>query len=210
MLSGPNTNWDSVSRWSPTLFLIGGALLAGHAALLGIETFTTLTPPPDVFVTTGHLVALVGLVGLYPVLADRTPKLARAAGAVAVVPLVGWVGMTVAQLLAVVGVASTLTDILPGPVIMLVLGSTILTYGLFGAATLRTGEGSRIVGGLVLGPAVLLVALLADEALTGVSPLDGVLIAGGLTLSMMALGYRLRTWDRSTERATPTGDATAG
>lgn len=208
MVGDTSTHWRSVEQWSPSLFLIGGALLAGHTAVQSIEAFTALNSPPDVFVTTGHLVALGGLVGLYPVLADRTPRLARAAGAVAVVPVVGWVAMTGAQLLAVAGMASTLNDVLPGPVILLVVGSTILTYVLFGAATLRIGEGSRTVGGLVVAPAVLLLAL-ADEALTGVSPLDGILIAGGLTLSMLALGYRLRTWHRP-EQPTPTGDAVVG
>lgn len=203
-------HWDSVEQWSPTLFLVGGALLVGHAAVKGIKAFTDLAPPPDVFVTTGHLIALVGLVGLYPVLVDRTPRVARAAVAVAVVPIVGWGVMTVARLLAVAGTVSSLNHVLPGALIVLVVGSTILTYGLFGAATLRAGEDSRIVGILVLAPAALFIMLLVDAATTGASALDGVFIGGGLALSMMALGYRLRTWDHRTAHAAPNGDAMVG
>lgn len=210
MVGGTNTHWDAVEQWSPTLFLVGGALLVGHAAVQGIKAFTGLVPPPDVFVTTGHLVALVGLFGLYPVLVDRTPRLARAAVAVAAIPLVGWVVMTVAQLLTVAGMVSSLTGALPGGLLVLVPVSTILTYGLFGVATLRVGEGSWTVGLLVLAPGILIVVLLVDSASTGVSTLDGFLVGSGLALSMLTLGYRLRTWDRPTGQAAPTGDATAG
>jgi hypothetical protein len=44
-----------------------------------------------VFGPTGRFAALVGLIGLYPPLVDRTPTTARAAGVVAVVALVGWI-----------------------------------------------------------------------------------------------------------------------
>lgn len=210
MVGGTNTHWDAVEQWSPTLFLVGGGLLVGHAAVQGIKAFTGLAPPPDVFVTTGHLVALVGLVGLYPVLVDRTPRLARAAVAVAAIPLVGWLVMTVAQLLTVAGMVSSLTGALPGSLLMLVPVSTILTYGLFGVSTLRVGEGSRTVGLLVLAPGALIVVLLVDAVITGTSVLDGLVIGGCLALSMLTLGYHLRAWDRPTGHAAPTGDATAG
>lgn len=210
MVNGNSTHWKSVEQWSPMLFLIGGGLLVGHAAIEGIEAFTDLTPPPDVFVSTGHLVALVGLVGLYPVLVNRTPRVARTAIAVAVVPIVGWVVMTAAKLLAVTGTITSLNHVLPEVLIMLVVGSTILTYALFGAATLRVDEESRTVGLLVLAPAVLVVVLLVDATLTGVSALDGALIGGGLALSMLTLGYRLHTWDYRTEYALPTDDAAVG
>lgn len=210
MVNGNNTLWDSVEQWSPTLFLIGGALLVGHAAVQGIKTFTALAPPPDVFVTTGHLAALVGLVGLYPVILDRMPKLSRAAVAVIVVPLVGWLVMTVTQFLAVAGIVSSLADALPETVIMLVLVSTILTYVLFGVATLRVGEGSRIVGLLVFVPAALFVVSFVASAITGASDLIGFIFGAGFALSMLALGYQLRSWERPTEYPVPVGDAPAG
>lgn len=200
MLRHTNTRGGSVEQWSPTLFLLGGGLLLGHAAVQGITVFTDLAPPPDVFVTTGHFVALGGLIGLYPILVDRTPRLARAAGVVTVVPLVGWLVMTVTQFLTVAGVVSSLIDTLPGAVIMLVPVSTLLTYVLFGVATLRVGEGSRIVGVLVLAPAALIVALLAGSALTDASAIVGLVVGSGLALTMLALGYRLRTWHRPINR----------
>lgn len=210
MKRGVSRHCCLIERWSPTLFLVGGTLLAGHAAVQGVEAFTDLAPPPDVFVTVGHLVALIGLVGLYPPLADRTPTTAGVATVVATIPLAGWFVMTAAQVLAVAGMAASLNDVLPGAAVMLVVVSTVLTYLLFGVATVRADGMSRIDVALVLAPGVLITALLVDAAATGSSAIDGVVIGGGLAVSMLGLGYRLQTWERSTGRAVSPGDVTAG
>lgn len=210
MVGGTSTHWDRVEQWSPTLFLVGGGLLGGHTAVQGIEAFTALAPPPDVFVTTGHLVALAGLVGLYPALVDRTPRLARAGVIVAALGLVGWLVMTVVRFLAVAEIVTSLSAVFPDAFFMLVLGSMILTYALFGGATLRVDGSSRTVGLLVLAPVALIIMLMGDAAVTGTSAVDGVVIGGGLALSMLALGYRLRTWNHPSGRTAPAGDTTAG
>jgi hypothetical protein len=178
--------------------------------MLGIQAFTNLTTPPDLFGPTGHLVALVGLLGLYPALVARTPTVARVAGAVAVVALGSWALMVATRLLAVLGVTSSLSDVLPGAFFMLVFASTILTYVLFGTATLRVDDSSRIVGLLVLAPGGLILAGLVGSAIADVTALGALFIASGLAVSMLALGYTLRTWDRSTDHAEPAGDVTAG
>ena len=210
MVTTSTSRWSSVEQWSPTLFLIGGGLMVGHAALLGVQAFTNLSTPPDVFGPAGHLVALFGLVGLYPVLAARTPTMARIAGAVTAVTLVSWFVMTVTRLLAIAGIVSAVSDVLPGVFFMLMFVSTVLAYLLFGVATIRMDDGSRIVGLLVLTPAVLISIVLVDSAITGVTALDGVVIGGGLALSMLSVGYTLRTWDRPTDSATPAGKVAAG
>lgn len=203
------SQWNSVEQWSPILFLVGGGLLVGHAAMSAVHAFTDIATPPDVFVTTGHFVALVGLLGLYPVLANGTRRLARAAAAAGVVALVSWFVMTVVRFFELAGIVSSLGDALPETFFLVVLASTILTYVLFGVATLRIDR-SRTVGLLVLIPGLLTVALVVDSALTGVSALDGVFIGGGLALSMLALGYTLRTWDGPTDHVASAGDVTAG
>lgn len=210
MVTANNSLWEPVERWSPTLFLVGGALLAGHAVLSGIHAFTNLTTPADVFVTTGHLVALVGLVGLYPVLVDRTPTLARVAGGVVVVALASWFVMSVTQFLALAGIVPSLGEALPEAFFAVVLASTIVTYLLFGIATVRVDDRSRTVGTLVLAPGVLTVALVVDSVVTGVTALDGFVIGSGLALSMLALGYTLRTWEGPTDVPATAGDVTAG
>jgi hypothetical protein len=178
--------------------------------MLGIQAFSNLTTPPDVFGPTGHLVALLGLVGLYPVLADRTPTVARVAGAAAAVALVSWAVMTVTRLLAVAGIVAAVSDVLPGVFFMLVFASTILSYVLFGAAILCIEDSSRVVGLLVLAPGALILVALVGSTIAAVTALEGLVIGGGLALSMLPLGYILRTWGRSADSAAPAGKTTAG
>lgn len=160
------------------MFLVGGGLLVGHTAMSAIHAFTDLATPPDVFVTTGHLVALGGLIGVYPLLVDRTPILSRAAGLVATVALVSWAVMTVTRFLELAGLVPSLGEALPDAFFVVVLASTILTYVTFGVAILRVDDGSRTVGLLVLAPGVLTAVLVVDSVLTGVTALDGAVIGG--------------------------------
>lgn len=194
MVTASTDRWESLERWSPILFIAGGSGVVTHAALMGIEAFTALSTPPDVFAATGHLVALVGLLGLYPGLSERTPRLARLAVAVAAAPIAGWVVMTVSQLLVVAGVWPSLNAALPGVFFVALLAASILTYGLFGAAALRGGRSSRTVGLLVVTPGALMAVLLLDSVVTGATALDGLVLGGGMALAMLALGVRLRTW----------------
>lgn len=202
-------HWNSVERWSPTLFLAGGGLLVAHAGLLGVQMFSTLTTPPDVFGPSGHLLALAGLFGLYPAIAHRTPWLARTAVAGAGVALLSWTVMTVGRFLAAAGIVTSVSDVLPGAFVLILFGSTILTYVLFGVATLRVGDDSRI-GLIVLAPATLIVVGLVNAATTGVTGIEGTVIAGGLALSVLALGYTLRTLERPADGDVTAGDVTAG
>jgi len=200
------SKWKSVERWSPVLFLIGGGLMVGHATMLGVQAFSTLTTPPDVFGPLGHLVALLGLFGLYPVLIDGTKTVGRAAGTLAIVGVGSWTVLTVTRFLAVAGIVTSVGNVLPAAVFALAFASTIFTYGLFGVAALYVDSDSRLVGGLLLAPAVLLVVVLVTSAVTGVSAVVGVLIGGGLSLSMLALGQTLRTWNRLANPVVPTSD----
>lgn len=202
--------WDSAGALSPTLFLVGGALLLGHAGVQGLEAFTALDPPPDLFVTAGHLVAVLGLLGLYPVLAPVARRLARGAAAATLVAATGWAVMATAHAVAVMDGATSLAGVLPAGVGPAVVVLTVAAYALTGAGALLADDGSRLVGALVLAPAALIVVLLADAAVTGASALDGVVIGGGLAVSMLALGHRLRRWDRLTGPAATATDASVG
>ena len=204
------SQWNSLERWTPTLFLIGGSLLLGHAAMLGVRAVSELTVPPDPFGPAGHLVALVGLLGLYPALVDRKPAMVPAAGIAAGVALVSWGVMSITRLLAVVGIVPSVSDLLPGVFFVLLFASTVFTYVLFSVAAGRTDDIPWTVGLLILAPAVLLVVVLVDSAVTGVSDLEGVVIGTGLALSMLALGYSLRTWDAASDQPELIGDLTAG
>lgn len=205
-----NQQWDAVERWSPVLLLTGGGLLVGHALLLGLEAFTTLAVPPDVFGPTGHLAALAGLLGLYPKLAARTPTTARIGVIAATVALLGWASLAVARFLSLAGIVSGQGTVLPGSVVALAFLTTILAYLVFGVTTFRMGRRARTVGLLVMAPGALIVVALLHAATTGVTAHDAFVIGSGLALAMLALGYRLRTWNQQADQRAPTGNASMG
>lgn len=200
--------WSLIERWSPTLLLIGGGLLIAHAAMLGVRTFSDLSTSLDVFGPAGHLVALVGLLGLYPAFAGRVPTTMRIAGVTAALALASWALMTVGRVLVVAGTVSSLSDLLPAVFFVLTFVSTILTYCLFGVASIRVE--SRGVSLLVFAPGVLISVALVGSAVNGVTDLAALVVAGGLALSVLALGVRLRTWDRPADETVSASDATVG
>lgn len=199
-----------LERRSPTLFVIGGGLVVGHAALRGIEAFTGMATPPDVFGPTGYLVALVGLFGLYPALADRMPTLARVAAVVAAIPLMGWVVISAWSFGEVAGVLPSQSEAFPGVFYMVHLVTVILTYGLFGVATLRTDVHSGTVGVLLLMPPALFIVMITGAAIVGTSAFGAFLIGSGLALIHLAIGATLRTGSSPANHETPAEDVTMG
>lgn len=193
--------WATIERRSPALFLGGGLLLVGHAALLGVQTLSRLSTPPDVFGPAGNLLALAGLLGLYPALVDRTPRAARVAAAVTAVALVGWGLLTAARLLAVVGFVGGMADVLPAAVVLVTFAATVLAYLVVGVAILRVDDGTARLGWLVLAPAGLIASGLALSAGGAVPAVAALGIGGGQALSVLALGSALRAWTRPADRA---------
>lgn len=207
MVTVSQNRWRTLERWSPVLFLLGAGGVITHAAVQALEAFTAITPPPDVFVTTGHLIALVGLLGLYPGLAERTPRLAGAGLAATGIGVTVWIVMTAGQFLAVAGATESVSALFPGAFFVGVLGATILAYTLVGAAALRADGRSTVDGLLILAPAVLLSVLIGKSAVANVGAVDGVVIGAGLALSMLALGVRLQSWPGAVVDSGPAGVA---
>lgn len=209
MVALSESRWRTIERWSPTLFLLGGAGVITHAAVQALEAFTSVAPPPDVFVTVGHLIAIAGLLGLYPALVDRQPWLGRVAAGLTFLALAAWMIMSAGQFLAVAGAVESLSAVLPGVFFVGVLLVTLLAYALAGVGGLRLEDRPAADGLLLLAPAALMAVLLGKTVLVGVTAADGVVIGGGLGLSMLVLGYRLRAWPRGTVVPAPAG-ATSG
>lgn len=209
MVDVTEPRWKPLGRLSPALFLAAGGLITGHAALRGVEAFTGIDPPPDVFGPAGNLLALLGLVGLYPALVDRNQWLARAAAGVAVVPLVGWVVLTAWTVGGAAGAVSPHSEVLPGAFYAIHMATVILTYGLFGAASLRTDAYPRTLGVLLFGPPVMFVVMVVGAAALGTSASGPFIVGSGLALLHLAMGSVLRADVRSDSDA-PAGDPTAG
>lgn len=191
-----------VEERAPTLFLIAGGLLVILGANQALKTFVgTSYPVVQNFVgPAGFLVGVIGLFGLYPALADRTPKLARAAAAVATILLAGWVaiiGMSLARAAGIISESGGPLAVVP----FVVIASMILTFALFGVTSLRTGAHPRPIGALLLVEAAMFLLLVLNAA-------PFVLIDVGHVLAFVGVGVTLRTGGVPTESGEPATDAT--
>lgn len=145
--------WESLERWSPSVFLFAGIVRFVLAVLQLTPAFIAISfeEPPAEFVllsvaAVGYVALFVGLSGLYPSLSDRTPRVALSGLSVSVIGAVAAVVFlvyTVAAWLA----GPAITFVRPTVVIVILL--EILAAGVVGIASLRTAP-FRVVGGLLL------------------------------------------------------------
>lgn len=209
MVSGTVSHWESLQEWSPSLFLVAGAILVVYAALYGLEAATGAANPrvQDVLLPLGYITGVVGLLGLYPTFTGRAPTLARAAIVVAVGPLVGWGVLLALSIGEIAGGLPPGSDLLPGAFFLAHPVTMILTYGLFAVAALRSDFHSRTVGLLLLAPPTLLVALMVGSAIRpGDFPFGAFVISSGQAMAHLAIGYTLQTGSLSSEREEPPSD----
>jgi hypothetical protein len=207
----------SLARRSGAAFLVAGGLLLGSTTLKGIGWFTTASPPAGLvmlFAVPGLLVTFAGLLGLYPRLADRSPRLSRAGlaatiiGGTGLLVTVAW-GVVGGALRAVFGEALPATP--PEALFVALVATIALAAGLFGVAGLRTRVPSRRVGLLLLGYAATYVALVvAGIALATVPDWLYLGIYGAQPVVLVTTGYHLRRASVPTDRELPASGPVAG
>lgn len=208
-MSYKSTVWAMLEQWSPIAFLAAGGLFVLPTAISGFGAATgagNIVSPVVIFVL--MLVVFVGLLGLYPRLAQEGSTL-----------VLGGVGLL--SVTAVVIISTLATVALPtGPtfgkphilaiVTTVVVGST-LTLATFGGASLRTGVHSRLVGSSLLvmaaGNFFIFVAMLVygDPTPAWVGLVVGVLFV----VSLGSIGHVLRTEALMAESSESTGEVTA-
>lgn len=209
MATANEGRWEILGRGSPTLYLVAGMLLVGYAALNGIAAFTDVAyvAVEDVVGPAGLLLGFVGLIGLYPEFADRSPVLARIGAVCVSLGAVGFSIITVFGLAALAGVQSGSV-----PVIMLLLVAVgmIPGYLSFSLASLRAREQLR-VGALLLVPAVVFTAMLSQPFVYGAVGLfsettmawSNFAISSGQAGAHLAIAYALRVGGSADEREAP-------
>ena len=181
-------------RWrklSPRCFLAAGVLLFGHAVSMGIRAFSEIPTPVDLFAPLGHLLAVVGVLGLYSVAVTRSQIYARISGFVSVASATAWSLIVYAQLSQIITFLPTWPDEFTATLSVFVMVTTIFAYLGFGTITIAVSDVSRDLGVLVLAPAGLFAIVIASVALIGPSSAVGFVVGSGLTLCYVALGYRL-------------------
>ena len=200
--------WNSLERWRSTAFLVAGGLVFGFVVSNAVEAFTAAQPPTWVntlFVSPALLAAAVGLLGFYPLLADRVPRLALASAVVVTVA-----GIAATALFAVTTANGLVTGVqLPFlSVYLLTLLTTILGFVLFGVACLWTRTPSRRIGLLVLRPPAVNIIMIVTAPMN--PPQWATFLISALwTGAILAIGFALRSEDGSTGQTTASADATA-
>lgn len=212
-----HTRYVSVARWSATAFLVAGGLLLATVLLEGMAALTGGSVPRTVTGVTslgGVVLTYVALVGLYPRVTERSPRLARAA--------VALVGLPAAVLLVFllwgaaghsVAAVPTPVDVVPavGAVFVAVFVLFALGTALFGVASHRDDRLPRAVGLLLFALAATWIARLGASTVYG-SQFPGwfdALFTGLMAAVTLSLGYTLRGRPVSTagaERSAPVSD----
>lgn len=203
--------WESLERYSSTMFIAAGVLFVVAAANNAVVFSAPEYDPSTVsgpLLLVGLLAALLGLMGTYPRLRDPIPRLARAGTCVATLAVLA------VLVLLVWGIGAQL-DALPELSEAVAIGSLLLlivAFTLFGVSVLRTDVVDRTVGLLLLAEAVALVAVFAIPVLVVQGePSDTwtVGIESVQALLLLGVGYVLRRDGSTLEHAESAPDTTA-
>lgn len=182
---------DWLERRSSTLFLVAGVILAAYAALNGLWAFTDVIPQQN-GLEIGYVVAFFGLLGLYPGLVGRQPRLARI-GAIAA--MCGIVSLFVISMTDLSQLAGLVSGNPPGwgVIRLLPLVGFLFGYSAFGIASLRSGRYPRAVCLLLLVPSAIVVVMLALIVTGYTSGLQVFVVSAGEAMAHLAIGASLRT-----------------
>lgn len=195
------------------MFLVAGVLFSGFVVVNVINRFTDMTGIwlGIAEVGTGFLglvAAIVAVVGLYPRLKDRVPRLAGSgvlAFAAAVVGLI----VTVVWLLSIglenapEAVPTALTALLSLSVLLIAAG-----FLLFAVACLRTSTPSRMIGYLLIVSAIMWVWHYVALSIFGSTRIGTIIDYAVIAAAFLAVGYLLRSESEPADSAAATPDST--
>lgn len=204
-----DTIWGMLEKWNPWVFLTAGGIFAllSVSSGLNVVTGTEITLSP-VVIFIFMLLVFVGLLGLYPGLADQDASLAKVG--------IGLLGGTVAMLIPGVGVfthsigrlvSETTTLVI---VIAVAVGAT-LTVTTFGVAIHRTGGYLRPIGYFLLLMAASMSFMVVAMVVYGHSTPSWIppVVNGFVAISLGAIGFVLRAGAVTTVNSDPSGEITA-
>lgn len=207
--------WNTLESWSSAAFLLAGGLLLLFVVLSGLGAFTDVFGKGAVVGAAvvgsglfGLILAVIGLLGLYPQLSEAAPWLSRGGLGSLALALTGILG--VISTLAVVGPPEAPGDV-PSFVPPIFISSGVLImlgYALFAAASIRTETPSRRIGLLLTVPGIVLfwhyIALTAFGSQTVFEIIDYTIIS----TTFLTIGFLLRTETVSVTSMEPMSDST--
>jgi hypothetical protein len=199
--------WESLENWMPHLFVVAGVLSLVAAANYGVtQLFDSISFNSWVGLTVllARVASLLGVAGLSARILAKSSRVGRLSRAVVVLALVSTVALLTSAVLKNFGIEPPLQAVFGLGTVAL----SILTYSLFGAAILRTGAYTRLVGGLLLGATVALLFGLFGRAVLPIGVV-GTVAEFGLFVTHVAIGYRLLHGSTPGDRAELTPESVA-
>jgi hypothetical protein len=204
-----DTPWATLEQWCSLAFLVASGLFTFPVVAFGFEAVTgTVIDVSPTVVFLFVLVIFVGLLGLYPRLAEHDATLAK--GGVALLAATATIILS-ALAASVLSIGATIEKSAFAAIVMAVLVGSALTVTTFGTASLRSRAHPRRVGCFLLvtgaGMAVVLVGMLmfGDPAPAWV----GAVANGFVATSLGATGYTLLGESIPTGAVEATDDVTA-
>ncbi len=208
--------WKWLDEWNATIFLVAGglSLLGTILAVAGALLSMSMQGPASVIVFTGTVLSFVALLGFYPRLADRAPRLAQVGILFIMFPFLFVFVLLVWHSPELVGVeVPSLLNYLPAS--RLVYGATFVLSGvgiaIFGVISLRADTFVPAIGGFLLVLAASWLFLIGTASVYGfpipnwVANVQGVIMGAAL----FGIGYLLRTKTATIDRAELSTDTTA-
>lgn len=213
----PSSNsglWKSLEKWCPVVFLIAGSSLFIHVILVGLIGYAGVSISEGyhaMFGLAGLVGAIVGLLGFYPRLTDKSPRLALASVLAVAVAGILFSGVLV-WLLGTTLLTGGPQDTAPSwvgvlaPLAIVMIASGFVSTSI---ASLRTDVPSRTIGLLLMVPVaswivILVVSVLAN--FTAPYSLD-FFANGAISISWLAIGYRLQTESTTLKHAEPSPES---
>lgn len=204
MVSVSTPTREALDDWSARAFLLGGGLLAVALGINGVHLVTSIDTQQGVLVGVegfagfgGVVLSIVGLVCVYPRLADAAPRLARLGAALAVLPAAFFVALLLGcSVIAPQLGFPSLKTLVPSFTLVTaaIVGLFAVAVAAFGVASLQSAAPPWMPGApllVVAGSwAVLFAALLGfpDGIPVWVTFVQTALLAGPL----LWVGYQLR------------------
>ena len=217
MIHGGTVPWRTLSQWRAKAFLTAGGLFLASPAAKGL-ILVTGGPLPELvvalFVFTGLLAALGGLLGFYPELTDQIPYHALA-GVVTTVLAAGVTVGVFGWLMATRVLGAMSYPASPGSPPELAFVSLVVAmavgFAVVGTACLRVSVPSRSVGALLLALAVPWVVIFGAGAVYGSNFPAWLSLStyGAIPVGLLATGHVLRKHVSVVERGTSAPDVTA-
>lgn len=209
----PNrVSWDSFERRSATAFLVAGGLMVVFWALVALEVFMDISSPQALVAMPALVATFVGLLGLYPMLTDQSPRLARAGVGILAIATVGLVVIFAWILAANLLPQVTGIDVPAQPpsiFIMLTVSGYVITVLSFAVASLWTAVPSRTVGFLLFTLVGVFALPVIAGLLWGEYPREwmAVVVSGWQAAAMLGIGYTLRLESTMTDRTKASADS---